>query len=121
MVEGLAQDKHYVLYSDSTFMVFIIEDEEVRVIDGGTFYKDAWQLIDMKTIHVELFDPEETTSPTENKYDGAWITANLESGERFWMTYTIMNGAVNVSGVFVYDGETLQEDYTIMNLSRLFW
>lgn len=121
MVEGLAPDRHYVLYSDTTFMILIVEDKQLKVIDGGTFYKNSWQFIDLETVDVEIVDPENNTYKTKNEYDAVWITANLESGERFWLTYTILNGAVKVSGVFVYDEETLQEDYTLMNLSRLFY
>ena len=121
IVEGLAPDRHYVLYSGTTFMVLFVEDEQLKVIDGGTFYKNSWQLIDLETVHVDIVDPENKTYKTKNEYDAVWITANLESGERFWLTYTILNDAVKVSGVFVYDEKTLQEDYTLMNLSRLLY
>ena len=121
MVEGLAQDRHYVLYSDTAFMVFIVEDKQVIVVDGGILYNDTWSFIDLETVNVVMTDPATTTSPIKDEFDSAWIVGSLESEERFWLTYTIVNGSVYTTGVFVYDGETLQEDYTVMNLSRLFY
>ena len=110
--EGLFGKKEYALYNDNAFFVFKAGvNNTISPMDGGIFYNDEWRIFD--TASVDTFYEE-------NWVEGFWINGELDSGEEYWLTYGEFNGT-RTSGVFVYDGEKLLEDYRPLILSRLFF
>lgn len=112
---GLIENTSYVLYSDTVFFVFDTgKNYEMKVVDGGVYHDEEFKFIDIDSMKVD---------PIKSNLDQLWVMGNLQSGERFWITWDIKSGESQpwVTGVFVYNGTNLTEDYTLLKLEKLFY